>query len=529
MDDLKAILGTIAVQPGSRSSLHGELDRHRVADEKWVPSEGPQSQAYDSKADVLLYGGEPGGGKSQLILGLAFNEHRRSLIMRRHYGELERLIEDALSIHGSRHGFTRAPHPRLHFALGRTIHFRAAQHVGDERGTMGHGRDLLGIDEATLFAESQVRFLMGWVRSEVPGQRCRTVLATNPPLTSEGLWVNAMFAPWLDPNFPDPAKSGELRWVITDEEGKDQWVEGPDDVRIVRGKAVRPTSRTFIPASVRDNPYYAATDYERQLDALPEPYRTHLMGGFRTTFRDADFQVIPSVWIAAAQERWRADGARDVAMTAMGYDPAGGGADSAELAFRHGGWYAPLVSAAGKDTADGSAAAGLIISKRRAGAAVVVDVGGGYGGAVTLRLKDNGIPYVGFNGAGTSTAKTKDRQLRFANKRAEAWWKFREALDPDQDGGSAVCLPPDPQLRADLAAPVYEVSGRGILIEGKDELRRRLGRSPGKGDAVVMCFSEGNAAVRRGLNGLAVALPVRANLGYASIKRRILSASTRGA
>ncbi len=486
---------------------------------KWNPSPGPQHDAYYSKADVLLYGGEPGGGKSQLILGLAFNCHRRSLIMRRHYGELERLIDDALKIHGNRRGFSGGPPPRLRISSDRMIQFRAAQYVGDEQRTMGQGRDLLGIDEATHFAESQVRFLMGWVRTETSGQRCRTVLATNPPLAAEGLWVNAMFAPWLDPNFPNPAKPGELRWVVPDEKGKDQWVADADDIRFVRGKPMRPTSRTFIPASVRDNPYYAATDYERQLDALPEPYRMHLMGGFRTTFRDAELQVIPSAWIAAAQERWRADGGRDVAMTAMGYDPAGGGADSAELAFRHGGWYAPLVSATGKDTADGSAAAGLVISKRRSGAAVVVDVGGGYGGAVTLRLKDNGIPYVGFNGAGASTGKTKDRQLRFVNKRAEAWWTFREALDPDQDGGSPVALPPDPQLRADLAAPTYDVSARGILIEGKDALRKRLGRSPGKGDAVVMCFSEGNVAARRDL-AMRARLPNRANVGFVNLKRR---------
>jgi hypothetical protein len=43
--------------------------------------------------------------------------------------------------------------------------------------------------------------------------------------------VNKMFAPWLDPNYHNPAKPGELRWVVSDEEGKDEWVNGPDDVR----------------------------------------------------------------------------------------------------------------------------------------------------------------------------------------------------------------------------------------------------------------------------------------------------------
>ena len=176
-------------------------------------------------------------------------------------------------------------------------------------------------------------------------------------------------------------------------------------------------------------------------------------------------------------------------MTAMAFDPAGGGADAAELCFRHGGWYAPLVSVQGADTLDGAACAARIIARRRNAAPIVVDVGGGYGGAVTLRLKDNGIAHCGFNGANASTGRTIDGQLRFANKRAEAWWRFREALDPNQEGGSAIALPPDPQLRADLAAPRYEVGPRGLLIESKDALRARLGRSPGKGDAVVMCLS----------------------------------------
>ena len=88
----------------------------------------------------------------------------------------------------------------------------------------------------------------------------------------------------------------------------------------------------------------------------------------------------------------------------------------------------------------------------------------------------------------------------FANKRAEVWWKFREALDPDQPDGSAIALPPDPELRADLCSPTWKLGARGIQLESKDgssgfgNLRQRLGRSPGKGNAVVMAWSEGNAA-----------------------------------
>ena len=210
---------------------------------KVVPNLGPQTDAYHSKADCLLFGGEPGGGKTWLLLALAFNEHRRSMIMRREYGDLERIIDDALKIHGSRDGFKGSPPPRLRIGDEKMILFRAAQRVGDEMGTMGQGRDFLGVDEATHFTESQIRFLMGWVRTEIEGQRCRTVLATNPPLNAEGMWIVQMFAPWIDEKYPDPAENGELRWVVSGESG-DIWVDGPDDEREVGDRMIRPTSRT---------------------------------------------------------------------------------------------------------------------------------------------------------------------------------------------------------------------------------------------------------------------------------------------
>jgi hypothetical protein len=103
----------------------------------------------------------------------------------------------------------------------------------------------------------------------------------------------------------------------------------------------------------------------------------------------------------------------------MALDPAGGGRDSAELARRHGGWYAELISAKGQETADGSTTAAMVVRYRLDGAPVIVDVGGGYGGGVTIRLKDNGIEATSFNGATESIEKTKDGQLEFANKRAK--------------------------------------------------------------------------------------------------------------
>jgi hypothetical protein len=251
---------------------------------------------------------------------------------------------------------------------------------------------------------------------------------------------------------------------------------------------------------LRDNPYLQRAGYQATLDAMPEPFRSLLLGGFRTQFRDDERQLIPTAWIKAAQARWRAEGWREFEMTAMALDPAGGGSDPAALAWRHGGWYAPLVMLKGEETRDGSAMAAAVVTRRRANAPVIVDMGGGYGGDVTSRLKENGIGYVAFNGANKSEAQGRDG-LRFYNARAAAWWAFRSELNPDQEGGSVIALPDDPELLADLAAPRFEVRTGGVLIESKDEIRKRLGRSTNKGDAVVMCLAPGNQAVRRQISG----------------------------
>ena len=150
--------------------------------------------AYETEADVCLYGGSPGSGKTDLLLGLAFTKHKRSFIVRRAYGDLAAIIDRALKLHGSKDGFNASPPPRLRIDEDRVIYFRTAE----GEGVQGQARDFLGIDEACQLRESDVRFLMAWVRSEDPEQRCRTVLATNPPLSSsEGLWAMKMFEPWL--------------------------------------------------------------------------------------------------------------------------------------------------------------------------------------------------------------------------------------------------------------------------------------------------------------------------------------------
>lgn len=513
-----------------------------AAKPKWIPNHGPQTDAYLSKADVLLFGGQGGGGKTDLGLGLAFTAHRRSLIMRRQYNNLSGLTERAIQINGTRDGFNGSPPPLLRTDDGRLIQFGANQRLGDEESWQGVPFDLKYLDEATQFLERQVRFHMGWLRSTTPGQRVRMVLGTNPPLTADGDWIIGMFRPWLDVTYRNPAKPGELRYYVTTEDGDD--IEVPIDLvgrdaegRKIHKEMVSPSgrplmvmSRTFIPASLADNPFLANTDYGAKLDSLPEPLRSAVRdGNFMAARSDAEFQVIPTQWVIEAQARWTPDGWRQWAQTAMALDPAGGGKDGQELCWRHGPWYGELISEQGEKTSGAQSAATAIFTNRRDGAPIVVDAGGGYAGAITTRLADNKVPFILFNGAAAGVGKTLDSKLPFANKRAEAWWKFREALDPSRTGGSEIMLPPDPELKSDLTTPCLDASAlerRGVIqIESKEEIRKRIGRSPGKGDAVVMCWTEGVVAQKKMLResyeaGTPWRRQTHANVGYAHSKRR---------
>ena len=65
------------IENGNRGD--GEVWRPMI-DEANEKRHTPQRTAYDSMADILLYGGSAGGGKTDLGIGLALTQHSRSII-----------------------------------------------------------------------------------------------------------------------------------------------------------------------------------------------------------------------------------------------------------------------------------------------------------------------------------------------------------------------------------------------------------------------------------------------------------------
>ena len=295
-----------------------------------------------------------------------------------------------------------------------------------------------------------------------------------------------MFAPWLDLKHPNPAKPGELRWyaVLDDDEIE---VDGPEPI-LHNGNVIEPWSRTFIPSRVEDNLYLMVTGYTKALDALPEPLRSQLRRGDMLAGKTDDpWQVIPTAWVTAAQARWTPRSDKDKGgEQCAGVDVARGGKDKFVIAERYGMWVDNLKVHPGAEVPDGNTGAELILDAVGPGGAANVDVVNVGGSTVDFAIQA-GLRIRAVNNSASAPAGARDKtgQLSYLNVRAYGMWKMRELLDPDRDG-LPLALPPDAELRADLCSATWHMSKTGIQIEGKEDIKKRLGRSPDKGDAVVL-------------------------------------------
>lgn len=387
---------------------------------------------------------------------------------------------------------------------GRTLEFGSVQAESDVDKYRGRPRDLNGFDELTEFSEAQFRFLGGWVRTTIEGQRCRVVCTFNPPTDARGRWVVRYFAPWIDKRHPSPAKDGELRWyAMVDGEEREVADGSPFEHN---GETIEPTSRTFFSARLADNPRLMSQGYGRTLQALPEPLRSQLLyGDFDADSVSNPWQVIPTAWVEAAMGRWH-ERQPDVPMTALGMDVAHGGKDQTVLAPRYGDYFGELEKYPGSATPDGTTAASYAARLAGRHADIMVDAIG-YGASAAERLSEeppmgHGLASCAVNVGAGSRMTDRSGRFRMVNLRAEMYWRLREALDPEY--GATLALPPDSELLADLTEPTYEIRPAGIKIESKDDIKARLsGRSPDCGDAVCLAMLEPDGRASWGLNPFA--------------------------
>jgi hypothetical protein len=176
----------------------------------------------------------------------------------------------------------------------------------------------------------------------------------------------------------------------------------------------------------------------------------------------------------------------------IGVDPAGTGADRTAIAWRQGHCIIKIESRRGLDLMEVTGWISKIIREEKP-AKVNIDVGG-LGIGVYDRLMELGnsrslINAVNFGGKPIEPPPFDEAGNPGggpANRRAEMWSNLKNALQAGR-----FCLPDRDSLQADLVSCGYKYRSDGkLLLESKEEMRKRGIPSPDEGDAVALCFSE---------------------------------------
>jgi predicted phage terminase large subunit-like protein len=271
-------------------------ERIKKTEDRFVasPQSGPQEQFLRSTADIAIYGGAAGAGKTYASL-LEPLYHVgvpgfMSVTFRREYTQITNaggLWDESMALYpnfGSKPLKGNLSHT---FPSGARLEFGHLNAESSVLSWQGSQIPLIQFDELTHFSRTQFFYMLSRNRSTC-GVRPYVRATTNPDADS---WVAEFISWWIDQEtgLPIKERSGVIRWFIRVADtliwgdSKEELIEkhgdptlGPDD-----DEQVKPKSVTFIGASIFDNRELMRKDpgYLANLRALPVVERERLLGG----------------------------------------------------------------------------------------------------------------------------------------------------------------------------------------------------------------------------------------------------------
>lgn len=249
------------------------------------PQPGPQTAFLQTTADIAIYGGGAGSGKTFALLLEPLRHYNnskfRAVIFRRNSTQVRNeggLWDESTSLYRLFNAEPRESYLDWAFESGMRIKFG---HLKDEStiyNWQGGQIALLGFDELTHFTMHQFFYLLSRNRSMsgIPGY----VRATcNPDADS---WVRDFLDWWIDKEsgYPISERSGVLRWFIRQDDLL-LWGDSREELIQKYGHDELPKSVTFIPALISDNKILMEKDpsYLANLKSLSRVDRLRLEKG----------------------------------------------------------------------------------------------------------------------------------------------------------------------------------------------------------------------------------------------------------
>ncbi len=248
------------------------------------PQEGPQTAFLASAADIAIYGGAAGGGKTWALLlePLRHVNNGRFLaaIFRRTFPQITMpggMWDESALVYPLLGGKANQSSLEWTFPGGARVKFAHLQHDDDKKKYDGAQIALLAFDQLESFSEEAFFYMLSRNRSTC-GIR-PYVRATCNPLAES--WLARFLAWWIDQEtgYPLQERAGVIRWMVR----KNNEIVWADDVEKLAAlhPEIPPKSVTFIPARLSDNKILMETDpgYLANLMALSYVERERLWAG----------------------------------------------------------------------------------------------------------------------------------------------------------------------------------------------------------------------------------------------------------
>ncbi len=249
-----------------------------------APQPGPQTEFLSTKADIALYGGGAGGGKSYALLLEPIRHYNNpffsGMIFRRNTVQVRTkggLWEESMKIYPQLGAVMKESNLNITFPSGASMKFAHLEYDSTVLGYQGAQIPYMGFDELTHFSEQQFFYMLSRNRS-TSGVPAYVRATCNPDADS---WVRKLIDWYIGPDgYVIKERSGVVRYFIRTPDGLILWGNTPEELTD-KHPGERPKSFTFIEAKLEDNKILMEKDpgYMANLMALPRVDRARLLGG----------------------------------------------------------------------------------------------------------------------------------------------------------------------------------------------------------------------------------------------------------